>query len=182
MADPCERKEEYRRYRRTGPAREVGDISRSPADAPVPRKTKAQAIADLEAAVDRDINARNAIQPPQCEGCGHAGDTEEKKEYFARGQHQWRETYSLTDAGGATVTGDALYTLTATVDIETTIFTRICAPKGFGDKLAMLPGFDFEVQADVLARLDYGLMIELANRDPLALKALGVGRERATKA
>lgn len=80
------------------------------------------------------------------------------------------------------MTGDALYTLRGDVDIEMKIIAHICAPAGFGDKLAMLPGFDFEVQADVLARLDYGLMIELANRDPLALKALGVGRHSRTKA
>jgi hypothetical protein len=182
MADPCEKKLEYRSYERVDTVPRAGSILKSPADAPDPQKTREQAIADLLATVDADMKARNAAPTPQCDPCGFAWDTQETKQYISEGTHQWRETYSLTDAAGNTITGTALYTLRADVDVKMTITTRVCVPSGFGDKLAMLPGFDFEVQADVLARLDYGLMMELANRDPLALKALGVGPRRRGKA
>jgi hypothetical protein len=177
MADPCEKKLEYRCYKRLDAmAPRPKEISKSPQDAPAPRKTREQALRDLLATVDADIAARNALPEPECEPCGLAWKTEETRQFISEGGHQWREQYSLTDANGATVSGTALYTLRADVDIEMTVTTKVCGPASFGDKLAMLPGFDFEVQADVLARLDYGLMIELANRDPLALAALGVGQ------
>lgn len=66
----------------------VGQISKSPQDAPEPRKTRDEAIRDLLKAVDDDIERRNSEPVPDCFPCGYAGETEETKTYISEGTHQ----------------------------------------------------------------------------------------------
>jgi hypothetical protein len=180
MARDCETKLEYRIYKRTSEARSLG-ISKSPEDAPEPTKTPAEAKTELEAAVDRDCDDRNAEPVPRCEPCSLAGETEEVVVYNPNAEFQWTEDYVRAGPDGTQITGTALYTIYGTVTMEMKIYTKICAPRRFGSRLAMLEGFDFEVPAEVLANLDYPTMIAFANRDPKALAALGVKSAKGGK-
>lgn len=173
MADNCEKTLSYRTYRRTGEARGL-TISKAPPNAPEPRKSRAEAKAELERRVDEDMAERSAEPVPQCDPCGVMTDKSTVELFITVGNRQWREDYQLQDANGNTIAGTALYTARADIDAEATIHTKICGPASFGDKLAALSDFSFEVPADRLAALDYDLLMDVAGKDANALAALGV--------
>jgi hypothetical protein len=177
MADDCEKELTWRTYRRTGPARSVR-ISKAPPNAPEPRKSLAEAASNVEGKVDDDMKNRNAEPEPTCEPCDRVSVRSRIETYISYGYSHWREEYELQDDNGNTVTGVGLYTARADIDVEMTVFTKVCGPSSYGDKPLSLRGFSFEVPAETLARLDYALFMEAAGKDPKALAALGVGSSK----
>lgn len=177
MADSCEKELTWRHYRRTGPARSVR-IFKTPPNAPDSPKPLTEAASNVEGKVDDDMKNHNAQPEPMCEPCDSVSVKSRIETYISYGYSNWREEYELQDDDGNTITGVALYTARADIDVEMTIFTKVCGPSSFGDKPLSLRGFNFEVPAEKLASLDYALFMEAAGRDPKALAALGVGSKK----
>ncbi len=66
MSDECKKVLTYYRYTKVRGITTLGVLEKQPRLAPAPSKTPAQRLQDLNARLDADIRARNAITIPQC--------------------------------------------------------------------------------------------------------------------
>jgi hypothetical protein len=134
MSDDCKKTQTYYRYTKVRGITTLGVLEKQPRLAPAPSKTPAQMLQELNARLDADITARNAITPPQCGWhCDYLGerlasDTTDPRTV----KIIWTEPFELRDADGNVIRGTARYRTRGDARVQTEKYERECDSK-FGE-------------------------------------------------
>lgn len=150
MADSCEKRVEFRKYKRMGLVNVHATIERKPKGSPTPRKTMTQIEKEMTSLIDTQIKARNARARPDCGKCDRfvvlIGKQIDRRDV----KLVWTEKFRLTDPNGNVVEGVAKYMASGRVNIRTRFWEYIC-DEAFGNDGSefSITKFDPEITADV---------------------------------
>ncbi len=129
MAD-CKKRIETRRYERLS---DLGllthAIVRTPAMAPLHRKSDDQIIQELTEVIDGEILLRNSLPRERCQhsDCDWLGTNTVLDSPKARTVHlTWSEDFEMRDGNGNTISGSASYVAYGTFSVQTKIEEDFC--------------------------------------------------------
>ena len=131
MSDECKKVLTYYRYTKVRGITTLGVLEKQPRLAPAPSKTPAQRLQDLNARLDADIRARNAITVPQCGWhCDYLGERIVSDTTRTRTvKIIWTEPFELRDANGGVFRGIGRYRTRGDARVQTIKWEKECDTK-----------------------------------------------------
>lgn len=126
MAENCNDRVEFRKYKRMGAVSVSSAIKRKPKGAPSPRKSLSKIEKELTFEIDTQVYARNMRPRPDCKECDQFAVLLGEKIARREVKWIWSEKYRLTDPKGNVIEGTAKYMATGRVNIRIRFWDYIC--------------------------------------------------------